>query len=180
MSVCAQLWRSVVSIFRKSSHDAVITLQRFRLLFRLADRKMLSEKLGVGEKQVLRYLQGESDPTSNVLRAMKSLIDEQGEDVSLFGLLEKLRADAERAQLKNPHLEIEGIEERDIPGWYADARADIADRRYAEALLRQRRKYADDWNRIADKTKPYVLGSLGLAAYYAGPRLKRLSGRPLH
>jgi len=155
---------------RKSSYDRTVTLQRFRLLFRHADKKWLADRLGVSEKQVQRYFNDESDPTPKVLAAMKALIEEQKDDLAFVGLLEQIRAHAEIEQAKNPHLEIEGIEERDIPGWYADVRVDIFEHRYADALviLRQRRKHMDDWDRIPDKTKPYVLGSLGLAAYYTG------------
>lgn len=144
------------------------TLLLFRILFRHADRKPLAKKLDVSEKQVLRYLNDESEPGADVFEKIRKLIDDQKEDVMFLGLLERVRADAQEERRKSPHLEIEGIEERDIPDWYKDVRTLIAENKYDEAhsILDNRTKYEADFNLIPKKTQPYVLGSFGITLYY--------------
>ncbi|NRP76100.1 hypothetical protein ILFOPFJJ_07024 [Ensifer psoraleae] len=144
------------------------TLLMFKLLFRHAERKMLAENLKVSEKQVQRYLSDASEPGPEVLKAMRELVDAQKDDLAFVGLLDKIRAAAQEEQRKNPHIEIEGIEERDIPDWYKDVRSLIAGRDYdqAYAILENRTKYESDFNFIPKKTQPYVLGSFGIALYY--------------
>jgi tetratricopeptide (TPR) repeat protein len=144
------------------------TLLMFKLLFRQADRKMLAERLKVSEKQVQRYLNDESEPGATVLKAMLDLVESQKDDLAFIGLLDRIRAEAQEEQRKNPHIEIEGVEERDIPDWYRDVRTMIAQRDYdqAYAILENRTKYQADFNLIPKKTQPYVLGSFGITLYY--------------
>lgn len=144
------------------------TLLMFKLLFRHAERKMLAERLKVSEKQVQRYLTGESEPGAEVLKGMRELVDDQKDDLPFIGLLDKIREEAQAQQRLNPHIEIEGIEERDIPEWYSDVRSLIAQRQYdqAYAILENRTKYASDFDLIPKKTQPYVLGSFGITLYY--------------
>ncbi|MTH94847.1 hypothetical protein [Roseibium sp. RKSG952] len=157
-------------MFKKQSYEQAVTIHRFRILFRLADTAWLAKELGVSGKQVKRYLQSADPKKPEVLASMRRLIDEQKHDPNFLGTLEQIRATSEKEQLLNPHFQIANIEGIEIPGWYDEAREAIRKAEFNDALLvlRQRRRHQDDWDRIPDITKPYVLGSTGLASYYTG------------
>ena len=116
-----------------------------------------------------------SVPTDTIAGTMATLIEQARQDAVLteqekLERDERRRARHEAHQRQVPLTPIKGGDEKEIPQWYARMREMIADGRYREAYeLAYDRVHTDrDWQNIPDRTKPYVMGSFGVACYYTG------------
>ncbi len=169
---------SISSSLSKADRQKIF--RRYLLVFANTEKKQMAENLNISERSLGRLISGETTtPNEKTARKMAELC-ERGEelagldDEALANRAEELRIAREEYQLQFALYTIEGLEEKEIPTWYAHARDETLSGNYESAykLLYRYINSELESESIPERTKPYVLANFGVCCYYTG-RIKQ-------
>ena len=162
-------------------------LARFLLFFDGTSPANLAGLLGLSERQVKR-LQASQTPQVETAERMKRLLDDALEHAVLspaqrLEIAERRRAAAEDAQRITRPTVIDGLEDKEVPPWYANVRRLLDAGRWDEARERIQERLDDpqDWARVPAKTQAYVLLDHGVCHHKTGrfPAAADFAGRAI-
>jgi tetratricopeptide (TPR) repeat protein len=151
------------------------TAARFFLMFQDEDNDRLAEILRLSRRQIARLRNGTSEPQKDTAERMAELLlDARQHSLSTeaerLERAEKLRAQHEARQKLTQIIEVDGLEEKDIPAWYGNVRTLLQAERWHDAMERmaERRDDPGDWERVPQRTKAYVLSDLAVCHHKTG------------
>lgn len=148
---------------------------RFFLFFQGEDEERLANLLALSRRQIIRLKKGESLPQKETAARMSILLQDARDHglstkVERLERAERLRAQHEEWQKATRVVIVDGLEEKEIPSWYANVRLLLEKEEWKHAGERMLERHDDggDWERVPEKTKAYILSDLAVCHHKTG------------
>ena len=155
---------------------------RFGLLFGHLPVDERSDMLGVTPRSIRRIELETHVPVLAVAQKMEKAIEEAIEYAQMSPHERMAAQDRERARREarqrqiDPDFRIDDVK-KDYPAFMRTALKRLKERKYQTVvdILQDRVEDPDEWKRVPDKVKPYVLQTLAFAQYFCGRMTEAIS-----